>query len=68
MDLNPYNTKRHNTTCHDKEYVNVFTRHKGKLDCCMVGEHCIETKGFPPCCTTPNRLSFWEEAKVNQQI
>jgi len=51
-----------------KEYVDVFIKHKGKLDCCMVGEHCIETHGFPPCCTTPNRLSLWEEAKVNQQI
>ncbi len=31
---------------------------------CSIGEHYVDTQGFPPCCTTPNRLSFWEEAKV----
>jgi hypothetical protein len=32
------------------------------------GEHSIDTQGFPPCRSTPSKLSFWEEAKVKQQI
>jgi hypothetical protein len=28
----------------------------------------MDTHGFPPCRTIPNRLSFWEEAKVKKQI
>jgi hypothetical protein len=36
--------------------------------CCTIGEHAIDTQGFPPCCTTPRRLSYWEEAEVNRHI
>jgi hypothetical protein len=28
--------------------------------------HC--TQGFPPCRTTPNRLSHWEGFEMNKQI
>jgi hypothetical protein len=63
------------TTLQHRELVNllqkfqdVFTWHKGKLGTCNIGGHCIDTQGFPPYRTAPNKLSFWEEAKVNQQI
>ncbi len=28
----------------------------------------MDTQDFPPCQTTPSRLSFWEEAKVKRKI
>ncbi len=31
-------------------------------------KHIVDTQGFPPYWTTPNRLSFWEEIKVKKQI
>jgi hypothetical protein len=30
----------------------------------MVSEHEIDTQGLPPCHTSPNRLSIWEEEEV----
>jgi len=41
---------------------------KGKLRCCKIGEHTVDTKGFPPCWTTPNRLSLWEKVGIKRQI
>ncbi len=35
---------------------------------CSVREHFIDTQGPPSCRMTHGRLSYWEEAKVNQQI
>jgi hypothetical protein len=28
----------------------------------------VDTQGFPPYRTTPNRLSLWEEVEVKKQI
>ncbi len=33
-----------------------------------MGEHYGDIQGFPPCKTTPNHLSFWEESEINKQI
>ncbi len=49
-------------------YQDVFTWNKGELGCYTVGEHSIDTQGFPPCRVSPGRLSFWEEAEVKKQI
>jgi hypothetical protein len=46
----------------------VFAWNKGELGCCTVGEHSIDTQGFPPCKVAPGRLSYWEEAEVKKQI
>ncbi len=51
-----------------KDFKDVFAWHKGVLGCCTIREHAIDTQGFPPCCTTPRRLSYWEETEVNRQI
>ncbi len=29
-----------------------------RWECCNIGEHYVDTQGFPPCCTTPSWLSF----------
>ncbi len=47
-------------------YQDVFAWKKGELGCCTVGEHSIDTQGFPPCRVSPGRLSFWEEAEVKK--
>jgi hypothetical protein len=31
-------------------------------------EHIVDTQGFPPCWTTPNKMSLWEETKAKKQI
>lgn len=31
-------------------------------------EHIVDTQGFPPCWTTPNRMSFWEETKAKNKL
>ncbi len=31
-------------------------------------ERIVDTQGFPPSWTTPNRMSFWEEKKAKKQI
>ncbi len=49
-------------------YQNVFAWNKGELGYCTIGDHCIDTQGFPPCRVTPGRLSYWEEAEVKRQI
>jgi predicted aspartyl protease len=49
-------------------YQDVFAWNKGELGCCTIGEHFIDTQGFPPCRVSPGRLSFWEEAEVKRQI
>jgi hypothetical protein len=51
-----------------ERYQDVFAWNKGELGCCIIGEHAIDTQGYPPCRVTPGRLSYWEEAKVNRQI
>ncbi len=51
-----------------EQYQDVFAWNKGELGYCTVGEHTIDTQGYPPCNTTPGRLSYWEEAEVNRQI
>jgi hypothetical protein len=38
------------------------------LGCCKIGEHVVDTHGFPPCRSPPNILYFWEEAKVKRHI
>jgi len=49
-------------------YKDVFAWNKGELGYCTIGEHSIDTQGFPPCHASPGRLSFWEEAEVKRQI
>jgi hypothetical protein len=41
-----------------EQYQDVFAWNKGELGCCTVGEHVINTQGFPPCRATPGRLSY----------
>jgi len=51
-----------------ERYQDIFAWNKGKLGCCTIGEHSINTQGFPPCKASPGRLSYWEEAEVKRQI
>jgi hypothetical protein len=51
-----------------EQYQDVFAWNKGELGCCTVGEHVIDTQGFPPCRAAPGKLSYWEEAEVKRQI
>lgn len=51
-----------------EQFFDVFVWHKGKLRCCKIGEHIVDTQGFPPYHTMPSRQSFQEEAKVKRQI
>jgi len=51
-----------------EQYQDVFAWNKGELGCCTIGEHLIDTQGFPPCKVAPGQLSYWEEAEVNRQI
>jgi hypothetical protein len=51
-----------------ERYQDVFAWNKGELGCCTIGEHSIDTQGFPPCKASPGRLSYWEEAEVKKQI
>ncbi len=51
-----------------EDFKDVFAWHKGELGCCTIGEHAIDTRGFPPCHTTPRRLSYWEKVEVNKLI
>jgi hypothetical protein len=39
-------------------YQDVFAWNKKELGCCTIGEHNIDTQGFPPCNMNPGRLSF----------
>jgi hypothetical protein len=41
-----------------ERYQDVFAWNKGELGCCTIGEHCIDTQGFPPCKASPGRLSY----------
>jgi hypothetical protein len=36
-----------------KQYQDVFAWNKGELGCCTIGEHTINTQGFPPCKVAP---------------
>jgi hypothetical protein len=36
-----------------EQYQDVFAWNKGELGCCKVGEHLIDTQGFPPCKVAP---------------
>ncbi len=38
------------------------------MGCYTVGEHFVDAQGFPPYRASPNRLSYWGEAKVKRQI
>ncbi len=49
-----------------EDFKDVFVWRKGELGCCTIGEHAINTQGFPPCRTTLGRLSHWEETEVNR--
>jgi hypothetical protein len=49
-----------------ERYQDVFAWNKGELGCCTIGEHNIDTQGFPPCKASPGRLSYWEEAEVKR--
>jgi len=51
-----------------ERYQDVFAWNKRKLGCCTVGEHSIDTQGFPACKVAPGRLSYMEEAEVKKQI
>jgi hypothetical protein len=51
-----------------EQFQDVFAWNKRELGCCNVGEHFIDTQGFPPCQVAPGQLSYREEAEVNRQI
>jgi len=51
-----------------ERYQDVFVWNKRELSCCTIGEHSIDTQGYPPCRVSPGRLSYWEEAEVKRQI
>jgi hypothetical protein len=51
-----------------EHYQDVFAWNKRELGCCTIGEHSIDTQGYPPCRVSPGRLSCWEEAGVKRQI
>ncbi len=51
-----------------EQFQDVFVQHKGELGCCKIGEHVIDTQGFPPWKSTPSRLFFWEEIEMKRQI
>jgi hypothetical protein len=51
-----------------ERYQDMFAWNKGESGCCTIGEHCIDTQGFPPCKASPGRLSYWEEVEVKRQI
>jgi hypothetical protein len=51
-----------------ERYQDVFVWNKGELGYCTIGEHSIDTQGFPPCKVAPSRLSYWKEAEVKRQI
>ncbi len=51
-----------------EQYQDVFAWNKRELGCCTIGEHSIDTQGYPPCRVSPGRLSYWEEAEVKRQI
>jgi hypothetical protein len=51
-----------------ERYQDVFAWNKGELGGCIIGEHSIDTQGFPPCKVALGQLSYWEEAEVKRQI
>ncbi|CAK9228771.1 unnamed protein product [Sphagnum troendelagicum] len=51
-----------------ERYQDVFAWNKGELGCCTIGEHFVDTQGFPPCRVSPSRLCYWEEAEVKRHI
>jgi hypothetical protein len=51
-----------------ERYQDVFAWNKRELGYCTIGEHSIDTQGYPPCRVSPGRLSYWEEAEVKRQI
>ncbi len=51
-----------------ERYRDIFAWNKGELGCCTIGEHFVDTQGFPPCKASPGRLSYWEKAEVKRQI
>ncbi len=51
-----------------ERYQDVFAWNKGELGCCTIGEHFVDTQGFPPCKASPSQLSYWEEAEMKRQI
>jgi hypothetical protein len=51
-----------------ERYQDVFAWNKGELGCCTIGEHFVDTQGFPPCKVSPGLLSYWEEIEVKRQI
>jgi hypothetical protein len=36
-----------------ERYQDVFAWNKGELGCCTIGEHFVDTQGFPPCRMSP---------------
>jgi len=36
-----------------ERYQDIFAWNKGELGCCTIGEHSIDTQGFPPCKAPP---------------
>ncbi len=49
-------------------YQDVFAWNKGELGYCTIGEHFVDTQGFPPCKVSPGQLSYWEEVEVKRHI
>jgi hypothetical protein len=51
-----------------EHFQDVFSWNKGELRRYTIGEHGIDTQGFPPYKVFPSILSFWEDAEVKKQI
>jgi hypothetical protein len=53
IDHNLEEEKKHQLWEVLDNYQDVFTWNKGELGCCNVGEHSIDTQGFPPYRVSP---------------
>jgi hypothetical protein len=49
-------------------YQDVFAWNKGELGYCTIGQHSVDTQGFPPHKVSLGQLSYWEEAEMKRQI
>ncbi len=49
-------------------FQDVFAWNKGELECCTIGEHAVDTQGFPPRKVSLGILSYWEEVELKTQI
>jgi hypothetical protein len=51
-----------------ERFQDVFAWNKGEFKCCTIGEHAVDTQGFPPRKVSHGILSYWEEVELKRQI